>query len=134
MSDYLKIKFAETDEEVSQEGEFDNAIIFKLKADEEEKDSERLYIEADEDYHLEDVVIKIEGDTAEKWALAPDDDGEEGEYKDWGESLDLGDIDAEDTKHFWVKAKAEENEDLGQYDDVLITVEGLAEETGGDLW
>jgi hypothetical protein len=119
---YIKLYFALDDTEVSEAPAADNAVEFKLKADLDQiGEPIQLYAKAETGYLVDEAIITPTGDNAAKWALAPDVEGEAGEWGEYGESLTLGDgVDDTTGKLFWVKAKATEDE--VPHNDLTVTL------------
>ena len=125
---YIKLFFEDGDTQVSEAPTTTNAVLFTLDAAENEVGTPiQLYALADDGYVIDDVVITPTGTTATKWALAPDDEGEAGEFGAYGDPLDLG-ADVGDTTHvpFWIKAKAIDSETPVNDTTVTLVVTGVA--------
>jgi hypothetical protein len=124
---YIKLFFASNDEQVSEDQS--NPVSFTLRADLEEDDEVRLYAEADAGYSVDDVEVDPTGASAEKWALAPDDNESPGTYGADGALLALGTVGegAGGRVHFWARAKATDDEDPVNDETVTLEVTGVAE-------
>ncbi len=129
--DYVKLYDAETEEEMSQAGEFENTVSLILRADlypdQGSYDSRRLYLEAEEDYYVDEVKVKPVGEHSERWQLAPDVSNNEGAYEAGGEELELGMVGHGSNRvYFWAKAQALDSE-LPENDvTVTLKVSGIA--------
>lgn len=123
---YLSLYFAETDIEVSPPNVFTNAIEFTLRADLSEADEVKLYAKTDDGYRVLDAQVTAEGETADRWAFAPDDNGAPGEYQAWGAPFNIGTL-TTNKFYFWLKARAIPGEPVRQDATVLIHLDGIAE-------
>jgi hypothetical protein len=131
---YLSLYFAETDIEVSPPNVFTNAIEFTLRADLSEADEVKLYAKTDDGYRVLDAQVTAEGETADRWAFAPDDNGAPGEYQAWGAPFNIGTLGGSSTGtsttnkfYFWLKARAIPGEPVRQDATVLIHLDGIVE-------
>jgi len=129
----LKLYFADDNTEVSGPGQFQNAITFTLRLDQNEVGQPiRLYAEADSGFEVEDVEVSLVSAggpaTTQQWSLAPDDNGSPDTWEDWGDPLELGTVGAGSggRVYFWVRARASDTEQVGNDDTVLIKAEGVA--------
>lgn len=155
MAEQLKVYFYDDDTEVTEPGNLSNAVSKSLRSDVEggdESDPVKLYAKADAGYKvkegeaeneitLEDSGYRLEWDSEEeqwevnestenspstgKWNLAPQSGGNMGDFKGWGSSLDLSEVDAENGKYiFYAKAKADEGEDIKK--DISVAIRAAA--------
>lgn len=122
---YLSLYFAETDIEVSPPNVFTNAIEFTLRADLSEADEVKLYAKTDDGYRVLDAQVTAEGETADRWAFAPDDNGAPGEYQAWGAPFNIGTL--TNKFYFWLKARAIPGEPVRQDATVPIHLDGIVE-------
>lgn len=129
----LKLYFAADNSEVSGPGQFANAVIFTLRADQNEVgQGVRLYAEANSGFEVADVVVSLVSAngpaTTEQWSLAADDNGSPATWQDWGDPLELGTVGAGSggRVYFWVRARASDTESVGNDDTVLIQAQGVA--------
>lgn len=123
--EYLKLYFAADNSEVSPPATFINHIQFVLRADLQETDQVRLYVEVLEGYKVTNAQVAPQGMTTDKWAFALDVGGEPGEYGQWDEPIDLGDIVSK--TYFWAKARSTNDEPAKNDSTVRVKIDGLAE-------
>ncbi len=125
---FIKLFFAEDDVQVSEAPVTTNAVTFILRADLDEEKEVRLYAMADDGYEVDDVEVQPVGDTADKWALAPDAAGPAaGSYGDWGAKIELGTVGYDAGKiYFWAKAKAISSEIPVNDTEVVLDTQGIA--------
>lgn len=129
MADKIKLYFAESEEEVSTEGDMTNPVQINLRSDLGEEDEVRLFLEAADGFQVLETEIAPAGQNDHLWAFAPDNDGSPGGYAEWGEDLILGTVGAGSAGriYLWVKAKTEDNEVLQRDESVSLLVDGIVE-------
>ena len=130
----LKLYFADTGQEISPPGQFQNAVTFILRLHQNEVGAPiRLYAEADSGFRVTGVEVapaSANGPaTTDMWSLAPDDNGAPGTFEDWGDPLELGTVEAgsQGRVYFWVRARATDDEEVMNDDSVILEAEGIAE-------
>jgi hypothetical protein len=126
---YIKLFFTSDDVQVSESPTTTNAVTFTLRADQNEEGTPiGLYAKADTGYEVTTVTITPTGDTATKWALAPDDTGSAGVFGSYGDALALTGQTVDDTTGvpFWIKAKAIDSETPVNDVTVTLVVAGVA--------
>lgn len=102
-----------TDGVLVSEGTEQNPItVGPLNATENEESAPiKLALRCDAGYKTSGTVtIKPVGETADKWALAPDDGGVPGTWTDWGGQLEIADEIGSANYIFWIKARATSDE------------------------
>src|SRR5690606_29522349 len=119
---------------VSPKGTFTNAVTFRLRLDlNQVGDPIKLYAEADSGYKVTEVQVapaSANGEaTTEQWSLAPDDNDSPGVFEDWGDPLELGTVEngVSGRVHFWVRARATDDETVKNDDSVVLEASGIAE-------
>jgi hypothetical protein len=123
MPEYIGMYFAGSEQLVSSE-DMTNPIQLNLRTDLEEEDEIRLYLEAEPNYQVQDVIVSIEGTTADMWALAADDKN----YNVYGANINLGTVGNGVNKvYFWAKAKTIATENPQKDDSVILNVDGIVE-------
>lgn len=128
MGEYIDMYYADDDSRVTEDDNYNNPVEFHLRIDEEEEKEVRLYLQTEEGYTAYNLSVSPEGDTDDKWALAPDDNEEADEYNSYGSSLLLDSIDKDEGKvYFWAKAKVSSDEDIEKDRSVDLKVVGTVE-------
>ena len=123
MPEYIGMYFAGSEQLVSSE-DMTNPIQLNLRTDLEEEDEIRLYLEAEPNYQVQDVIVSIEGITSDMWALAADDKN----YNAYGADINLGTVgNGVDKVYFWAKAKTKNTENVSKDDSVILNVDGIVE-------
>lgn len=125
---YIELRKAADNTLVSGPGVFTNSVDFTLRADLEETDQIRLYLQAETGYNVTAAEVIPSGSTAAKWALAPDDGGSPGTFGAWGAKIELGAVGpgAGDRKFFWARARATSDESPVNDTSVTLAVTGIA--------
>jgi hypothetical protein len=124
MPEYIGMYFAGSEQLVSSE-DMTNPIQLNLRTDLEEEDEIRLYLEAEPNYQVQDVIVSIEGITSDMWALAADDKV----YNPYGSEINLGLVGNGETNriYFWAKAKTVNTETPKKDVSVNLMVNGVVE-------
>ncbi len=131
----FKLYFSDSGAAISLAGDFSNPIAFSLRIDLSQIDETRIYAEADPGFVIRNVVVRPvpadeqAGGTIDKWSLAPDVNGQPGQYGNWGEPLSLGDVGEgpDGRKYFWVRARVTSDEQVMNDGSVLLEATGIAE-------
>jgi hypothetical protein len=122
---FLTMYFASDNEAVSQNQS--NPVTFTLRADLEETDEVRLYLETDTGFINNDTEIEITGTTGSQWSLALDDNESPGTYGDWGDPLDIGTVEQGTAGRvfFWARARATDDEEPANDTTVTLRATGI---------
>lgn len=110
------------------EGTEDNPIVVgPLNATANEESAPiKLAVRCEEGYKTSGtVIIQPVGATADKWALAPDDNGQPGTWLDYGAALTITDEIGSTNYIFWAKAKATSDESPKNDTSVDIQVQAM---------
>ena len=127
MAEYLEIRFADTDELVSEEPTLANAVRFTLRADlDAVGEWIRVYAIPEDGYEVTECIVTPTGDNLLMWQLAPDDGGEVGTPVAYGAPLSLGTVDDGVPTYFWIRAKAVNTETPVNDATVTLPVSGVA--------
>lgn len=70
-----------------------------------------------------DTVITPQGENANKWALAPNNNGAAGTFGAYGASLTISDVIKQEDVIFWVKAKSDISETPSNDTSTKLTVQ-----------
>ena len=128
MGQYINMYYAADDSRITEDGNYTNPVEFHLRIDQAEEKEARLYLQTEPGYTAYNLSVNPEGDTSEKWALAPDNSGSAGTYNNYGSSLSLDSIDQDAGKiYFWAKAKTTTNETVQKDQSVNLAVDGTIE-------
>lgn len=125
---YIKLYRAEDNTEVSTDQT--NPLSFTLRADLNEDDEKRLYVQADTGYEVTGCEVAISGSSSNRWRLAPDDNESPGTYLAPGATIELGTVgdDAGGRVFFWAESSAVDTEDPTNDTSVTLEVSGIAAE------
>lgn len=127
---YMRLYFA--DGTPVENGQAGSKVLFTLRLDQNQVGTPvRLYAEADAGYEVTGVAMSPVSAggaaTTEQWSFAPDNSGSAGTWAGWGAPLTLGDVGAGSGRvHFWVRARATDDEVVMNDGTVLLRAEGIA--------